>query len=196
MLAHPGQVSIQPALQVVGQEDVGGSGAVAVLRAVETVPVAGVVEIHEMSMEGNVMKMRELEKGLEIPAGATVTLKPKSLHIMFMDVKQQPGEGASFTGTLTFEKAGDVTIEAVVDNARKPDAAGMMDHGAHGAHGATVSFADEAGFVQAFVETGLRPDLASLGPAARQAVMHLEPGQVASDFAALLGALSHWREAA
>ena len=41
-------------------------------------------EIHEMKMDGNVMRMRELEKGLEIPPGATVKLKPGSYHLMFM----------------------------------------------------------------------------------------------------------------
>ena len=73
--------------------------------------ISPVVQIHDMTMEGDVMKMVELPDGIVIPAGATVKLKPKSLHIMFMDVKQQPGEGTSFTGTLTFEKAGTVTIE-------------------------------------------------------------------------------------
>lgn len=73
--------------------------------------ISSMTQIHGMKMEGDVMKMVELPDGIVIPAGATVTLKPKSLHIMFMDVKQQPGEGASFTGTLTFEKAGTVTIE-------------------------------------------------------------------------------------
>ena len=73
--------------------------------------ISPVVQIHDMTMEGDVMKMVELPDGLVIPAGATVKLKPKSLHIMFMDVKQQPGEGTSFTGTLTFEKAGMVTID-------------------------------------------------------------------------------------
>ena len=73
--------------------------------------ISPMVQIHDMKMEGDVMKMVELPDGIVIPAGATVTLKPKSLHIMFMDVKQQPGEGTSFTGTLTFEKAGTVTID-------------------------------------------------------------------------------------
>ena len=73
--------------------------------------ISPVVQIHDMTMEGDVMKMVELPDGLVIPAGATVKLKPKLLHIMFMDVKQQPGEGTSFTGTLTFEKAGTVTID-------------------------------------------------------------------------------------
>ena len=76
-----------------------------------TSEISPMVQIHDMKMEGDVMKMVELPDGLAIPAGATVKLKPKSLHIMFMDVKQQPSEGTSFTGTLTFEKAGTVTVD-------------------------------------------------------------------------------------
>ena len=45
------------------------------------------VEIHEMKMDGNVMRMRELDKGLEIAPGAAVALKPGGFHIMFMELK-------------------------------------------------------------------------------------------------------------
>lgn len=76
-----------------------------------TSEISPVTQIHDMKMEGDVMKMVELPDGLAIPAGATVKLRPKSLHIMFMDVTKQPGEGTNFTGTLTFEKAGTVTID-------------------------------------------------------------------------------------
>ena len=62
-------------------------------------PASNKVEVHEMKMDGNVMKMRELEKGLEIPAGATVTLKPGGYHIMFMGLKDVHGpEGAARQG--------------------------------------------------------------------------------------------------
>ena len=50
-------------------------------------------------------------EGVVIPPGATVKLKPKALHIMFMGLKQRLMEGEEFTGTLTFEKAGTVTID-------------------------------------------------------------------------------------
>jgi copper(I)-binding protein len=76
-----------------------------------TSEISPVVQIHDMTMAGDIMKMVELPDGIIIPAGATVKLKPKSLHIMFMSVTQQPGEGTSFTGTLTFEKAGTATID-------------------------------------------------------------------------------------
>lgn len=73
-------------------------------------PAAGRMEIHEMAMEDNVMKMRELAGGLVIPAGGTVMLKPGGYHIMFMDLAGPLVAGESVDVTLTFEKAGDVTI--------------------------------------------------------------------------------------
>jgi copper(I)-binding protein len=69
------------------------------------------VEIHEMQMDGNIMRMRELAKGLEIPPGATVTLKPGSYHIMFMELKAPIAKDAKVPLTLVFEKAGSVDVE-------------------------------------------------------------------------------------
>ncbi len=68
------------------------------------------VEIHEMKMDGNVMRMRELEKGLEIPAGATVMLKPGGYHIMFMGLKAPFAKDTKVPVTLVFEKAGSLDI--------------------------------------------------------------------------------------
>ena len=76
-----------------------------------TAEISASAQIHDMRMVGDVMKMAELPDGIVIPAGATVKLKPKALHIMFMGVKQQEMEGEEFTGTLTFAKAGTVTVE-------------------------------------------------------------------------------------
>lgn len=73
--------------------------------------ISAMVQIHTMKMEGDVMKMEELAEGVAIPAGATVELKPKSLHIMFMGLKVPVKEGESFSGTLTFERAGNVAID-------------------------------------------------------------------------------------
>lgn len=56
-------------------------------------PVAGVVEIHEMKMEKDVMKMRALPEGLALPAGKNVELKRGGYHVMLMDLKQQVKEG-------------------------------------------------------------------------------------------------------
>ena len=65
-------------------------------------PVAGVVEIHEMTMDGNVMKMRAVP-GLDLPAGKTVELKPGGYHVMLMDLKQQLKPGETVPLTLTIE---------------------------------------------------------------------------------------------
>lgn len=65
-------------------------------------PVAGVVEIHEMAMEGNVMKMRAVP-GLDLPAGKAVDLKPGGYHVMLMDLKRQLKEGETVPVTLTVE---------------------------------------------------------------------------------------------
>lgn len=67
-------------------------------------PVAGVVEIHEMAVVDNVMKMRAVP-GLDLPAGRATELKPGSYHVMLMDLKQELKSGAQVPLTLTFEDA-------------------------------------------------------------------------------------------
>lgn len=71
---------------------------------------AGRIEIHEMAVIDNIMKMREVAGGLEIPAGGSVALKPGGYHVMFLDVPSSFVEGSDLTVTLKFEKAGDVTV--------------------------------------------------------------------------------------
>jgi len=73
-------------------------------------PAAGRFEIHLMSMDGGVMKMRQLENGIEIKPGETVELKPSGLHVMLMDLRQPLAKGAEIKGTLRFEKAGSVDV--------------------------------------------------------------------------------------
>jgi periplasmic copper chaperone A len=68
------------------------------------------VEIHEMKMEGDVMKMRKLADGLDIPAGGKVELKPGGCHLMFMAVPAPFKQGAMVKVTLKFEKAGDLEV--------------------------------------------------------------------------------------
>jgi copper(I)-binding protein len=69
-------------------------------------PVAGVVEVHEMKMDGGVMRMSAIRR-LALPAGKTVELKPGGYHVMLMDLKQSLKEGETVPVTLTFEdKAG------------------------------------------------------------------------------------------
>ena len=65
-------------------------------------PVAGVTEVHEMAMEGNVMKMRAVS-ALELPAGKAVELKPGGHHVMLMDLKQALKAGETVPLTLTVE---------------------------------------------------------------------------------------------
>lgn len=87
---------------------------------------AGHMEVHEMAMEGDVMRMRELADGLPIPAGETVTLKPGGFHIMFMDLQQPLVEGETVPITLEFEKAGKVEVSLMIG---APNAKGAHAHG-------------------------------------------------------------------
>jgi uncharacterized protein YcnI len=68
------------------------------------------VEIHEMSMNDGVMKMRPLADGLTVKPGETVELKPGGFHMMFMDIKQPLKQGDTLKATLTFEKAGKLDL--------------------------------------------------------------------------------------
>jgi copper(I)-binding protein len=74
----------------------------------------GNVEIHEMSMAGGVMKMRQLKDGLEIPAHGSVKLAPNGYHVMFTDLKRPLVKGESVKATLTFEHAGAVVVDFAV----------------------------------------------------------------------------------
>ncbi|WP_396268015.1 copper chaperone PCu(A)C [Ideonella sp.] len=65
-------------------------------------PVAGVVEVHEMKMDGNVMKMAAIPS-LDLPAGKAVELKPGGYHVMLMDLKQPLKDGESVPLTLTIQ---------------------------------------------------------------------------------------------
>jgi periplasmic copper chaperone A len=75
---------------------------------------AGKVELHEMKMQGDVMKMRELKDGIAISAGATIALSPNTMHLMFKQVKTPFKQGAVVPVTLTFEKAGAVELSLPV----------------------------------------------------------------------------------
>lgn len=81
--------------------------------------VAASVELHTMTMDGNVMRMRQVE-GIDVPAGQTVELKPGGLHIMFMGLKAPLKVGDKFPLKLKFEKAGEVTVTV---NVEQPKAA-------------------------------------------------------------------------
>ena len=75
--------------------------------------VSGAVELHSMSMDGDVMRMRQVD-AIALPAGQTVELKPGGLHIMFVGLKAPLKAGDRFPMKLKFEKAGEVTVEVTV----------------------------------------------------------------------------------
>ena len=72
-------------------------------------------EVHEMKMEGDVMKMRPVAGGLEIKPGQTVTFDPSGYHVMFVDLKKQLVQGERFKATLEFAKAGKVEVDFAVE---------------------------------------------------------------------------------
>ena len=76
-----------------------------------TIEAAKKVEVHEMTMTDNVMRMRQLPKGLEIKPGETVELKPSSYHLMFMDIAKPLKADDVVKGVLRFERAGEVAVE-------------------------------------------------------------------------------------
>jgi len=91
-------------------------------------PVAGVVEVHEMSMDGGVMKMRAVPS-LALPAGQAVDLKPGGYHVMLMDLKGQVKDGDTVPVTLVVEgkdgKRQNIEIKASARMAAAP----AMKHG-------------------------------------------------------------------
>ena len=73
-------------------------------------------EIHEMSMDKGVMKMREITSGIEIKPGQTIRFEPSGYHIMFVGLKQPLKEGDHIKATLQFEKAGNVSVDFAVES--------------------------------------------------------------------------------
>jgi periplasmic copper chaperone A len=102
----------------------------ATLVAAET-PVAGVVEIHEMTMDNNVMRMRAVPK-LDLPAGQAVDLKPGGYHVMLMDLKQPLKKGDSVPIKLKFQgkdgRPQEVEVKAEVRDLAAPSGGGAMKH--------------------------------------------------------------------
>jgi len=97
-----------------------------------TTPLTGTVQLHEVITEGSSSKMQEKAGGFPVPANGMLELKPGGFHIMLMDLKAPIKEGETVSLTLTFEKAGEVTLKAPVKPA--PDMGGM-DHGSMGGSG-------------------------------------------------------------
>src|ERR1700730_2281670 len=87
---------------------------------------AGKVEVHEMAMDGGVMKMRPVDGGLTIDPGKTVKLAPGGLHLMMMDLKSPLKQGDKLPVTLQFEKAGKVQVTLDVQGVGAPAPSGNM----------------------------------------------------------------------
>lgn len=97
-------------------------------------PVAERVELHTMTMDGDVMRMRELEDGIALPAGEMVELAPGGLHVMFIGLSGPFVAGEEVQVTLTFEGglSQDLTLPVI---ARAMEMQGHGGHGAHSGHG-------------------------------------------------------------
>jgi len=90
------------------------TGAGSDTLAAAATPAAGMTMLHQMEMQGGVMKMRMVEGGIAIAPGKTVTLAPNGLHVMMMSVKDPLKAGGTLPLTLTFAKAGTVTLTVPV----------------------------------------------------------------------------------
>ena len=94
-------------------------------------------QIHSMTMEGGVMKMRPMEGGLEIKPGESVTLKPGGNHMMFLSLKHPLEQGGTVKATLKFDRAGTIDVEypvlAIGAPAPGASAADSMMQGSGGA---------------------------------------------------------------
>lgn len=122
----------------------GGSGAVffmihnntdtddRLIAAATEVAERAELHTHVESADG-VMQMVQIEGGITLPAGEMHELARGGDHVMLMGLTRALKDGDSFPLVLTFEKAGEITVEATVDNARKPGEGGMdhMDHSGH-----------------------------------------------------------------
>ncbi|WP_022704366.1 copper chaperone PCu(A)C [Pseudorhodobacter ferrugineus] len=97
--------------------------------------IAERVELHTHLQDANgVMKMVHVEEGFAVAAGENHALQRGGEHVMFLGLKSVPAEGEKISLTLTFEKAGDVTVEVPLDNARAAEMGKAMDHSKMG-HG-------------------------------------------------------------
>jgi hypothetical protein len=89
------------------------------------------VEIHTMSMDNGVMRMRKADNGVEIQPGQSITFSPSGYHLMFIGLKTPFDEGKHIMATLQFEKAGKANVDFAVKGlgAQGPGTAMPMQHG-------------------------------------------------------------------
>jgi copper(I)-binding protein len=92
-------------------------------------PMAHRVELHDMTMEGDVMRMHPVEGGIPVPSQGSVTLAPGGMHVMMLGLTGPLEEGGSLPLTLTFEHAGEITLEIPI---LQPGAGASDMSGHHG----------------------------------------------------------------
>jgi periplasmic copper chaperone A len=116
VIHHPWTRATPPGAAVAGgYAEITNTGSTADKLLSASFEAANTAEIHEMSMQGDVMKMALLPGGLDIPAGSSVALKPGSSHMMFMGLSRQIKQGEKIKGTLVFEKAGTIAVDFAVE---------------------------------------------------------------------------------
>jgi len=93
-------------------------------------PAAGQAEMHEMTMKGDVMRMRELTGGLKLPAGKAVALTPGGFHIMLVNLRQPLVAGQVIPVRLRFEHAAPIDLDVPVAavGAQRPAMSPAMEH--------------------------------------------------------------------
>jgi periplasmic copper chaperone A len=129
VIGHPWTRATAPAAKVAGGYlTVENKGAQPDRLLSASFAGSSTVEVHEMSMDGGVMRMRELPKGLEIKPGAKIELKPGGYHLMFMGLTDGLKQGESLKGVLVFERAGRIEVEFKVEAI---GARGEHDHSGH-----------------------------------------------------------------
>ncbi|MFJ1311848.1 copper chaperone PCu(A)C [Agrobacterium sp. P15N1-A] len=128
-LKHPWSAKAPPVAPVLGgYVTIVNSGPEPDRLVGGTSSVAERLEVHESSIVDGVARMRLAKQGIEIPAGATLSLQPGGAHIMLVNPKQRPAEGEKFKAVLLFEKAGPVEVEFVV---QKPKSGSDDEHSGH-----------------------------------------------------------------
>jgi hypothetical protein len=108
------------------------------LTGVET-EMANIASLHAMIRDGNVMKMRPVENGIDVPANGHVVLAPGGRHVMLIGLHNRLAKGTTVPLTLIFERAGRIEIEAVIEGAGSHGPASARASGdGHGSHAASA----------------------------------------------------------
>jgi len=103
-----------------------------------------VASLHVMIRDGDVMKMRPVEGGVDVPANGEVVLAPGGIHVMLIGLREQLIKETTISLTLIFERAGRLEIDAVVEaaGARGPAGTSAAGEGGHSQHGAAAGGAN------------------------------------------------------